>query len=843
MNIVNILYLMTIYPLELLFEVIFSLSEKTFHNPVFSIVVLSLMVNFLAFPLYKRADVIQAQERDQSKKMEKMVKHIRDHFKGDERFMLLQYYYQSENYRPVYALRSSIPLLLQIPFFTAAYRFLSGLTYLEGVRLGPIESLAAPDHILWGINLLPILMTLINLTSSVIYCRDMPLRSKLQTYGIAIIFLVLLYNSPSGLVFYWTLNNVFSLAKNIVMKLIKLPKKKVDTSSIATIPTKAENKIFALASVGLALLIGGVISGSALAASPLNYVDIGNYEKPSVMVYSSLFVAIGFFVAWFGVYYLLGDSKFKKVFSYICSVLLLSSVANYFFIKRPFYRLSTTFEIYSGSAKYYYADLLSMLYLILIILVVFFLWKYKKEILTAVLTIAAIGLAIFSIKYIVTINSMLGNEYYLSEGYFVQPEFNLSTEGQNVVVLMVDRGIGGYIGYAAESLDGFEEGLDGFTYYPNTLATGNATLFSAPSIFGGPEYTSIGMNLRPDEDLSDKLNESQLVLPLLFQDDGYNATVVNPVYTGYSAIPHISIFADQGVDAYYVAGAFNELRYSDEERGDNIIKLRNRNIFMYSFVMAAYPGLYDTLYDNGYYNALGDYRNGRTDTLLYTMLDGYYELNSLSNMTNVTNDSSNNYIQMANSLPHSTYILLESMCNPDWFNMHYNGNEVSFERIQDKISIQVNMLAYEALFDWFEYLKANNVYDNTRIIIVSDHGDRLGLFDSMIINNDELYLDVMAYNSVLLVKDFNAHGFTVDESVATIADVPYMATSGLIDNPVNPITNNPIAAFNTENGITIFSSENVNPMAHTGNRFIDGDWYVLEGDDVNHMSATRIDAP
>ncbi|WP_228378566.1 hypothetical protein [Treponema endosymbiont of Eucomonympha sp.] len=29
----------------------------------------------------------------------------------------------------------------------------------------------------------------------------------------ALVFLVLLYNSPAGLVLYWTVNNVFSLAK------------------------------------------------------------------------------------------------------------------------------------------------------------------------------------------------------------------------------------------------------------------------------------------------------------------------------------------------------------------------------------------------------------------------------------------------------------------------------------------------------------------------------------------------------------------------------------------------------------------------------------------------------
>ena len=34
----------------------------------------------------------------------------------------------------------------------------------------------------------------------------------------AVLFLILLYNSPAGLVLYWTLNNVFSLIKHCIKK-------------------------------------------------------------------------------------------------------------------------------------------------------------------------------------------------------------------------------------------------------------------------------------------------------------------------------------------------------------------------------------------------------------------------------------------------------------------------------------------------------------------------------------------------------------------------------------------------------------------------------------------------
>ena len=113
-------------------------------------------------------------------------------------------------------LNSSVSLLLEIPFFMAAYQFLSNLELLNGVSLGPIKDLGAPDGLLVigsiAINVLPILMTLINVISSAIYVKGFPLKTKIQLYAMALFFLVFLYNSPAGLAFYWTLNNIFSLA-------------------------------------------------------------------------------------------------------------------------------------------------------------------------------------------------------------------------------------------------------------------------------------------------------------------------------------------------------------------------------------------------------------------------------------------------------------------------------------------------------------------------------------------------------------------------------------------------------------------------------------------------------
>ena len=59
-------YQLLIGPLELFFEVVFSLANRVIHHPGLCIVFLSLAMNFLVLPLYRRADAMQAEKRDQA---------------------------------------------------------------------------------------------------------------------------------------------------------------------------------------------------------------------------------------------------------------------------------------------------------------------------------------------------------------------------------------------------------------------------------------------------------------------------------------------------------------------------------------------------------------------------------------------------------------------------------------------------------------------------------------------------------------------------------------------------------------------------------------------------------
>ena len=77
MPILTAIYRLVIGPLQLFFEVLFGLAYKNTYNPGISILFLSLGMNLLVLPLYRRADAMQEQERQIQLKMAPWVKHIK----------------------------------------------------------------------------------------------------------------------------------------------------------------------------------------------------------------------------------------------------------------------------------------------------------------------------------------------------------------------------------------------------------------------------------------------------------------------------------------------------------------------------------------------------------------------------------------------------------------------------------------------------------------------------------------------------------------------------------------------------------------------------------------------
>ena len=233
-----------------------------FGNTGIAVLGVSLTVTLLCLPLYIVAESWQETERSTQSKMKDGIARIKKAFKGDEQYMMLNTYYRQKHYHPIMALRSSFGILIQIPFFLAAYHTLSTLPDLMGRSFFFIRDMGKPDALFsigsFSVNILPITMTLINCISGAIYSKGHGFREKIQIYGMAILFLVVLYQSPAGLVLYWTMNNIFSLVKNVFYKM-KNPVKVLYLCMVAA--------ILAIASYILFFYSGGANLKKRLAAA------------------------------------------------------------------------------------------------------------------------------------------------------------------------------------------------------------------------------------------------------------------------------------------------------------------------------------------------------------------------------------------------------------------------------------------------------------------------------------------------------------------------------------------------------------------------------------------------
>lgn len=895
-------------PLKLLYEFIFFYARMFAKSAGLSIIVLSLAVNFLLLPMYRQADAIQNKEREQQKRMQSWVKHIKKSFSGNERFMMLQTYYRQNNYKPYYTLRGMLPLVLEIPFFIAAYQFLSGLTILQGLSFGPIRDLSLPDALLTigglKINVLPILMTAINLVSGYIYTKGLPWKDKLQLYGMAALFLVLLYDSPSGLVVYWTMNNLFSLVKNLigtfrdpkkarnytlsalgvltfiwlivipkggwldyvplivigllfqiplVLSLLpkRTPKKQKAAKQKEFVPSL---RLFFSGCVFLSILTGVLIPSAVIASSPIEFVDLADFHGPMLHIVNAVLLAIGLFVIWFGLFYYLSAKKGRTIFGCVVWVLSGFAIVNYMFFGTNLGTLSAQLTFDQPMTVHVLEAIINVAVLAAIAVLFRFIWKKNRVVVQIgyiVLGVAVIGLSVMNVSRIKAadpeIRTALRNNQTVSEDRQegVGQIIRLSKNEKNVVVLMMDRAISSYVPYMFAERPALREQFAGFTYYPNTLSFGGSTNFGASALYGGYEYTPQAMNERPDKTLGEKHNEAMKLMPVLFDENGYSVTVIEPTYAGYTWIPDLSIYdAYPNIRAYNIEHGQMRTALLDQQH-TTLNEIWERNFFCFSLMKISPILLQYPMYMEGTYCVQKDnvqYTIGLSESygVSTAFLNSYAVLEGLNSITACEDGGTGAFIMMSNSMTHEPQLLQE----PDYVpaqhvdNKEYDaahkdrftvdGRELRVETTEQMQHYEINMAAMIMLGNWLDYLRENGVYDNTRIIIVADHGHFLRQYDDLVFGAGSRE-DVMGYNPLLLVKDFDSTEFTVDDRFMTNADVPTLAFEDLIGDPVNPFTGNAVDSSAKEKDQFVTISSDWDIAVNNGNTYKASQWYSVRG--------------
>jgi YidC/Oxa1 family membrane protein insertase len=857
---IDFLYNIIVFPLVQIIEISFVIVYRIFNSKVLAILGVSAAVTAFTMPLYFIAEKWQKIERELQARLRPKIKKIKSVFKGDEQYMVISAYYRQSHYHPIYSLRSSLGLFIQIPFFLAAYSYLSNLEFIRGVPFFFIRDLGAPDRLLFFggfyLNLLPFLMTVINCVSGAVYTKGFAIREKVQVYGMALIFLVLLYNSPSGLVIYWTMNNIFSLLKNILsgtkhglkivygflclcvifiyirfiplgfspkrlfvaalcsliffvplfIKLFEFCAKKLSTIIHPEHSSLSSNKTYILSAFILFILTGLVIPSSLIASSVQEFSFLDSYTTPLPFIYTIFIQAMGVFIFWPLIIYFLFPKNVKIWLTMIISLISVTALINTFLFPDDYGFLTTTFKFSNPDtfeSKYKIIILSGFATVILLCGFIYLLLTRRKSIFYSFQLIILTALVFFGCYNVIKISSDFKN--YENQGLLSvmgvadsgkpEPVYHFSRNGKNVIVIMLDAAISGYVPYIFNEKHELLKDFSGFTYYPNCISFGSHTRVGAPVLFGGYEYEP--RLIQKDRSYTkEKHNEALLMMPRIFLNADYRVTVTEPAFANYSWKPDLSIFAPYPeITAQNIRGNYTGmwLRSHPEMKIVSVPELLRELLIRFSFLKISPSALRIFIYDRGdWLKEKNAFEQFSPDTL-----DCYTTLYYLPLITDISDGTKNTYTAIVNDLTHDTAIFQYPDYVPEM--VVTNRGDGPFA---EKESYHAMMAAFLLMGKWFNFLQEQGVYDNARIVIVSDHGKSENSNYSgniLLPNNDWL----SGYHALLMVKDFMSDGELVtDATFMTHGNVPVIAMNELIDNPKNPFSNNPVTSA-TKNSAVI----------------------------------------
>jgi YidC/Oxa1 family membrane protein insertase len=195
-----------------------------------AVIAMSLVVNILMTPLNRIAQRFQDEVNDTEGRLAPELRRIKKNYKGEEEAAKILALYKSEGVHPLYSLKGLMGVAVVIPVFVGAFGMLAENIHLLNAGFLWITDLSRPDGLFklpftlpfFGneLNALPFLMTGLSVVASSLHnslTLDEGLRKKQvrNMLLLAVVFFVMFYTFPAGMVLYWTTNNLISVVKSL----------------------------------------------------------------------------------------------------------------------------------------------------------------------------------------------------------------------------------------------------------------------------------------------------------------------------------------------------------------------------------------------------------------------------------------------------------------------------------------------------------------------------------------------------------------------------------------------------------------------------------------------------
>lgn len=735
-----------------------------------SIIIMSFCISALMYPFLWITEIIQSRDRIKRDKMKSQLDEIKYIKNKRERYYYTLEIYKKNGYNKFSVFYNLLGLVVQIPFFLAAYWGLSDYDPLTGESFGLIMDLNQPDKLIkvfgFDINFLPFGMTFINLFGIYLNSKDKGKREILQLITIALIFLILLYDQSSALVLFWLMNNFFATIKVWFFKNNFIPQGEVVLDFFDKIRKQVNYCLNGLIKNNTYFLSLGLITSLCFITFFLAPIQILDFLKNELILDVKTSLKYAFTIAIFmtiticslysifiGVINkLFGrinkvkfEKKIKSILVFLISWVVLSSYI--------FPLVKTSGGLIDQNHDALPLDLMNLFIVFFLSFLAgwHFLKVYGKKIFLIFLFFFTINIP-FNFFQIIDLN----NKWNKKEINLLKDKISNYSSKRNLLVVSFDGLQGSIVKEVLVNKKKYYSEFKDFVLYENIISTDPATVLSMSNeLFGNINFREFANS---QDSLLLNLPKNQLII-----NQKHNKTV------------NISTF-----------GAYNIFNLNDENQ-----HLINNDKHTWSKFNEIYYSLFDRILSG----KVGIRVSSRLKEFIFDPIISTFYFGGEDNFKNFNQDEIEEYFRWINNskIEKSDSLSIKYLhFNHTHFPVTFDENGKDFTNNQSLMNSNQNISGLYNQTDFvltqfkelINKLKDLNIYDKTFIILKSDHGKPTSYFnkfpDNIRINGHDSW-GLSRYNGpLLMIKEENIKRqelkinnklFTLGDLATTIAYV------------------------------------------------------------------------
>jgi hypothetical protein len=343
-----------------------------------------------------------------------------------------------------------------------------------------------------------------------------------------------------------------------------------------------------------------------------------------------------------------------------------------------------------------------------------------------------------------------------------------SKNGKNIVLFISDQFNGGYLENILKDHPEYKASYSGFTWYRNAVSLANYTCGSIPSLFAGEDYSPAELNKMKGNGYA-KIMESASIMFNSFTCDNYKVSILG------------------GSSSYLRSPRFKKINYSEKNpygryfkqnymTSDQEVKMPQGPLFiMLSLFQNSPYFLKPIIYNDAGWLIFSDI--ALYGTIAGTVETEYGFVKLLPEVSN-SKETGNTFKYIHSTLTHRPWCFKKdgTVTKPGEF---ADENAKSY---WTRDAAYYTCSGFTKLFiDYIDWLKANGVYDNTYIILISDHGNDYPEHNPFIKDHDYSRL-----NSLFMVKPFGSTGDlkTDSDTLVSLQDIPAFLKNAKDGTPV-----------------------------------------------------------